>query len=81
LRLDLRRNEAALHSDIAELGSLLDRAKASYTHLAAARGSYRSGATEHWLSEWTADKTKADELVTAAAAYRSDCAGFCTIAA
>ena len=76
LRLELRRTESTLRSDIQDLVPLLERAKKSRTKLAAAQGSFNSGATAHWLSQWDSDLAEANQLVAGTTALDIDCSGF-----
>jgi len=76
LRLELRRIEATLQSEIINLIPLLERAKASRTNLAAAQGSFHSGAIRHWLYEWDADLIDARTLTEGASALDADCVKF-----
>ena len=76
LRLELRRTESTLQSDIHDLVSLLQNAKASRTRLAAAQGNYHSGATTHWLSQWDTDFAAANSLVEGASVLDIDCSAF-----
>ncbi|WP_097459914.1 hypothetical protein [Mangrovitalea sediminis] len=76
LRLELRRMEGTLQSDIQDLIPLLERAKTSYTRLAAAQGKFGSGATEEWISQWEADIAEARELVAGSTVLDIDCTGF-----
>lgn len=76
LRLELRRSESTLQSDIQDLVTLLEHAKASRTRLAAAQGTYHSGVTAHWLSQWDADFAEARQLVAGASALDIDCSVF-----
>jgi hypothetical protein len=76
LRLELRRTEATLQSEILSLIPLLERAKTSRTHLAAAQGSYHSGAIKHWLSEWGTDLVEASSLAEGASLLDADCTAF-----
>ena len=62
LRLELRRCERMLTSEVADIVELLERAKKSHTRLGAAQGSYRSGAMQHWLAEWDTDLANAKLL-------------------
>lgn len=63
LRLELRRCERSLRSDAGGIVQLLETAKASHTRLGAAQGNYRSGAMQHWLTEWATDLAVAESLV------------------
>jgi hypothetical protein len=76
LRLEVRRAESTLQSDIHDLAPLLERAKTSRTRLAAAQGSCRSGATAHWLPQWDADLAEANQLIAGASALDIDCSAF-----
>lgn len=76
LRLELRRTESTLQSDIHDLIPLLESAKASRTRLAAAQGSYHSGATAYWLSQWDTDLADANSLVEGASVLDVDCSTF-----
>ncbi|MBE7526372.1 MAG: hypothetical protein HS120_01615 [Burkholderiales bacterium] len=76
LRLELRRTESTLQSDIQDLLPLLEHAKASRTRLAAAQGGYHSGATAHWLYEWDTDLAEANQLVAGASTLDVDCSVF-----
>ncbi|MDQ7758172.1 MULTISPECIES: hypothetical protein [Xanthomonas] len=76
LRVELRRMESTLRSDIQGLVPLLERAKKSHTRLAAAQGCYRSGAVVHWLSEWDIDFAESNQLVAGASVLDLDCSKF-----
>jgi hypothetical protein len=76
LRLELRRTEATLQSEILSLVPLLERAKVSRTRLAAAQGSFHSGATKHWLSQWDLDVLEANSLTEGASVLDADCTKF-----
>jgi len=76
LRLELRRIEGALRADIGELVPLLERAKRSHSRLAAARGSFNSGATAHWLTQWEIDLACANEFVAGASELDVDIKSF-----
>ena len=76
LRLELRRSESTLHSDIHGLVPLLESAKASRTRLSAAQGAYHSGATKHWLAQWDTDLADANSLVEGASVLDIDCSAF-----
>ena len=76
LRLELRRTESTLQSDIHDLVPLLESAKTSRTRLAAAQGCYHSGATTHWLSQWDIDLVDANSLVEGASVLDRDCSTF-----
>ncbi len=76
LRLELRRTESTLQSDIHDLIPLMESAKTSRTRLAAAQLCYHSGATTHWLSEWDLDLTGAKLLVEGASDLDVDCSKF-----
>jgi hypothetical protein len=76
LRLELRRTESTLQSDIHDLVPLLEIAKASRTRLAVAQGSCNSGATKHWISQWDTDLAGANYLVEGASVLDIDCSKF-----
>jgi len=76
LRLELRRTESTLRSDIEDLIPLLGLAKKSRTRLAAAQGNFHSGATTDWQSQWDADLAEAKQLVGGASALDIDCSSF-----
>ncbi len=76
LRLELRKTESTLRSDIHDLIPLLERAKASRTRLASAQGNYDSGATKHWISQWETDLAEANSLVAESSVLDIDCSGF-----
>ncbi|MBB4133402.1 hypothetical protein [Xanthomonas sp. 3075] len=76
LRLELRRTESTLRSDIQDLIPLLELAKKSRTRLAAAQGNFHSAATTHWLCQWDADVAEAKKLVAGASALDIDCSSF-----
>ncbi|NIJ93514.1 hypothetical protein FHT12_002211 [Xanthomonas campestris] len=76
LRLELRRAEITLHSDIHGLAPLLESAKTSRTRLAAAQGTYNSSATKHWLAQWDADLADASSLIEGASVLDIDCSAF-----
>ncbi|WP_152984077.1 MULTISPECIES: hypothetical protein [Stenotrophomonas] len=76
LRLELRRMESTLRSDIQDLIPLLELAKKSRTRLAAAQGNFHSGATTHWLSQWNADLAEANQLAEGASSLDIDCSSF-----
>ena len=73
LRLELRRTEATLQLEIFNLVPLLEHAKLSHTRLAAAQGSFHSGATKHWISEWDSDILEANALTDGASVLDADC--------
>jgi GTPase involved in cell partitioning and DNA repair len=72
LRLELKRAETSLRSEINDLPSLLEKAKKSYTRLAAAEQRLNSGATEHWLKIWDVDSNEVKTIVDASHALDSD---------
>lgn len=76
LRLELRRTESTLQADIHDLIPLLERANASRTRLAAAQGSYHSGATKFWISQWETDLAEANTLVAGSGVLDIDCSQF-----
>lgn len=76
LRLELRRTEATLQAEIRSLGPLLETAKQSRKRLAAAQGNYHSGATAHWLSDWSTDQAEANALLADASVLDIDCSQF-----
>lgn len=63
LRLELRRCERSLRAEASGIVQLLETAKGSHTRLGAAQGNYRSGAMQHWLTEWATDLAVAESLV------------------
>ena len=63
LRLELRKNIASLISDASELPLLFEQAQKSKLAVASAVGSYKSGATEKWVSEYELDKIIATALI------------------
>ncbi|MCC5069198.1 hypothetical protein LLE67_15340 [Xanthomonas campestris] len=73
LRLELRRTESTLQSDIHDLLPLLERSKASRTRLASAQSMFNSGAIKNWLSQWNKDMALADELVNSSSVLEVDC--------
>ncbi|WP_223573884.1 hypothetical protein [Xanthomonas citri] len=73
MRLELRRTESTLQSDIHDLLPLLERSKTSRTRLASAQSMLNSGATKHWFSQWSADMAIADELVSSSSVLDVDC--------
>jgi hypothetical protein len=76
LRLELRRTEATLQLEILNLIPLLEQAKLSHTRLAAAQGSFHSGATKHWISQWDSDVLEANSLRDGASVLDADCTKF-----
>lgn len=63
LRLELRKGVTSLAADANELLPLLNKAKKSKQAVAAATGSYKSGATEKWVAECDADISKVTALI------------------
>lgn len=76
LRLELRKAELTLRSDIEGLVPQLELAKRSRERLAASRGNLGSGATQAWLAEWETDIAEAREMSAAADNLGFDGAGF-----
>lgn len=62
LRLQLRRCELILMSDVAGIFEIMESAKKSHMSLGAAQGGYHSGAMQHWLAERDADLAIAKSL-------------------
>ena len=71
LRLELRRCERSLRSEAGGIVQLLELAKASHTGLGAAQGNFRSGAMQHWLTEWAEDLASANTIMQKVAALRT----------
>jgi hypothetical protein len=62
LRLELRKAESDLRTDVQELPDLLQRSKQSRTAVNAARGIARTGAFENWKTTWEEDMAAAQAL-------------------
>ena len=72
LRLSLRKAHDTLQADAAALTELLQRAKKSRERMAAATGTFHSGATKGWLTTWETDLAGASQLQADVAAQRND---------
>jgi hypothetical protein len=73
LRLELRKANSDLRAAVHELPELLELARRSHDHLAAATGMLKSGASQKWTSNWEEDfaaiRVLEDELPDADADY------------
>lgn len=56
LRIELRKAIAVLFEELQELPNVHSHAKKSHTAVAAATGSFYSGAMERWTAQWEADQ-------------------------